>query len=72
MKEAAMPPFIELFVIVFSMMGGFFLMFVLMFLLALFLAPIERSLSRLIRNEPSQPAAPKKTSFKDFSRKHGV
>lgn len=66
-----MPPFIELIVVVVIMMVAFFTVFLLMFLLALFLAPIERSLSKMVWASTSPPvsAAPKK-SFKDFSKKH--
>lgn len=67
-----MPPIIELFVIVFTMMGAFFLVFLLMYLLALFLSPIERSLSKMIWNMSAPPPPPTvpKGSFKDFSKKH--
>lgn len=70
-----MPPIIEFFVIIFTMLGAFFLVFVLMYLLALFLSPIERSLSKMIwsmhASPPPPPPAPAKGSFRDFSRKHG-
>ncbi len=66
-----MPPFIELIVVVVIMITAFFLVFLLMFLLALFLAPIERSLSKIIWESTSQPAPTvPKGSFKDFSKKH--
>ena len=66
-----MPPFIELIVVVVIMIVAFFTVFLLMFLLALFLAPIERSLSKMIweNSSPPVPAAPQ-VSFKDFSKKH--
>jgi predicted membrane protein len=66
-----MPPYIEFFVVTFTMLGAFFLVFLLMFLLALFLAPIERELSKLIwANQPQHVIKPSKGSFKDFSKKH--
>lgn len=68
-----MPPFVELIIIVFTMLGAFFLVFLLIFLLALFLSPIERSLSKVIWDMQAPPPPPvpvKKGSFKDFSRKH--
>lgn len=69
-----MPPFIEFFVVTFTMLGAFFLVFALVFLLALFLSPIERELSKVVwsMTKPPQPAAKPvaKGSFKDFSRKH--
>lgn len=66
-----MPPFIEVIFIVVVMIGAFFLVFLLMFLLALFLAPIERSLSKMIWDMTTPPARPvPKGSFKDFSKKH--
>ena len=64
-----MPPIVELIVVVAAMIGSFFLIFLLMFLLALFLAPIERSLSKMVWNmSPSKRQDP--GSFKDFSKKH--
>lgn len=68
-----MPPLVELVMIVVVMLGAFFLVFLLMFLLALFLSPIERSLSKVIwdmQAPPPPPVPAKKGSFKDFSRKH--
>lgn len=66
-----MPPFIEFFVVTFTMLGAFFLVFVFMFLLALFLAPIERELSKMVwSNQPQTVTKPAKTTFKDFSKKH--
>jgi hypothetical protein len=66
-----MPPFLEFFVITFTMLGAFAMVFLLMFLLALVLAPIERGLSDMIwsHQHPSAPL-PGKGSFKDFSKKH--
>ncbi len=66
-----MPPYIEFFVVTFTMLGAFFLVFLLMFLLALFLAPIERELSKMVwANQPQTVIKPVKGSFKDFSKKH--
>ncbi len=66
-----MPPYIEFFVVTFTMLGAFFLVFLLMFLLALFLAPIERELSKMVwANQPQPVIKPAKGSFKDFSKKH--
>ena len=66
-----MPPFIELIVVVVIMIVACFTVFLLMFLLALFLAPIERSISKMIWAKPSTPApAAPQGSFKDFSKKH--
>jgi len=69
-----MPPVIEVFVIIFTMLSAFFLVFVFMYLLALFLSPIERSLSKMIWNMHPVPhvPTPPKGSFKDFSKKHGT
>ena len=66
-----MPPFVELIVVVVIMLVAFFMVFLLMFLLALFLAPIERSLSKMIWANTSSPVrAVQQGSFKDFSKKH--
>ena len=65
-----MPPLLEFIVIIFTMMGAFFLMFLLMYLLAVVLFPLERSISKMIWSNQPPPAAVKKTSFKDFSKKH--
>lgn len=68
-----MPPLIEVTVLIFTMLGGFFLVFMFIYLLALFLSPIERSLSKLIwsmNTPPPAPQIPPKGSFKDFSKKH--
>jgi hypothetical protein len=72
-RRTEMPPFIEFFVVTFTMLAAFFMVFVLVFLLALFLSPIERELSKMVwsMNKPPQPVPkPAKGSFKDFSRKH--
>ena len=64
-----MPPIIELIVVVAAMIGSFFLIFLLMFLLALFLAPIERGLSKMIW-DMTAPAKRAGQGYKDFSKKH--
>jgi hypothetical protein len=67
-----MPPFVEFIVITVIMLGAFFLVFLLMYLLALVLFPIERSISNMIwSHQAPPPPVPQKTSFKDFSKKHG-
>jgi len=66
-----MPPYIEFFVVTFTMLGAFALVFLLMYLLALVLFPIERSLSNMIwSNQSTHTPLPVKGSFKDFSKKH--
>jgi hypothetical protein len=66
-----MPPFLEFFVITFTMLGAFAVAFLLLFLLALVLAPIERGLSDMIWSHQSPSASlPAKGSFKDFSKKY--
>lgn len=66
-----MPMFIEVILIIFTMIGSFFLAFMFMFLLALCLFPIERGLSNLVWGKPSPTrVAEPKGSFKDFSKKH--
>lgn len=67
-----MPPFIEMIVIIVVMMSAFFLVFLGMFLLALFLAPIERGITKLMftKVSPTAPVPQKESSFKDFSKKH--
>jgi len=53
------------------MLGSFFLIFLLMFLLALFLSPIERSLSKMVWDMTAPAKRPDKPgSFKDFSKKY--
>lgn len=65
-----MPLIVEIIVIIVTMMGAFFLVFMLMFLLAMFLAPIELSLSKLVWGKPKPQAKVQtpKSSFKDFSQ----
>lgn len=66
-----MSPYLEFFVITFTMLGAFVVVFVLMYLLALVLFPIERSLSNLIwSHQPTHVPLPAKGSFKEFSKKH--
>jgi len=66
-----MPPFVEFLVITFTMLGAFFLMFLLMYLIAVVLFPIERSISNMIwSHQPPPPPVSKKATFKDFSKKH--
>jgi hypothetical protein len=65
----------EAILISFGMMIIFFLAFLALFMLALTLAPIERSLSQFVWSHTNPPPPPVKTpaavgSFKDFSRKH--
>jgi len=63
----------ELIITVVVMITAFFLMFLVMFLLALFLAPVERVLSKIVWDitEPRVVlAAPKPSNFKSFSAKH--
>jgi hypothetical protein len=63
-----MPPIVELVVVVAAMIGSFFLVFLLMFLLALFLSPIERSLSKMVWDMMTpKKRAPQPRSYKDFS-----
>lgn len=63
-----MPLIVEVILIVITMMFAFFIVFMLMFLLALFLAPIELSISNMIYRKPKVREA-RKSSFKDFSQK---
>jgi len=70
-----MPLFVEAIFISIAMLLAFFAAFFLIFLLALFLSPIERSLSKFIWDHTTPPAptpTPVKTTFKDFSRKHNM
>ena len=69
-----MPIFFEVILIIITMMGSFFLAFMVMFVLALFLSPIEQGLSKMVWGNPPPPpkeAAPK-GSFKDFSKKQNT
>jgi len=63
----------ELVVVVIAMMGAFFMVFLFMFMLALFLSPVERALSKMVWDLTAPKpilASPKPKSFKDFSMKH--
>lgn len=56
-----------------SMIVVFFLAFLMMFLLALFLSPIERGLSKFVwglTTHPTPPPTVPKGSYRDFSKKH--
>jgi hypothetical protein len=53
-----------------SMIVVFFLAFLMMFVLALFLSPIERGLSRFIWSHSAQNSPQQKGSYRDFSKKH--
>ena len=68
-----MPVFVEVLFVTFTMIALFFLAFLVMFLLALFLSPIERELSKMVWSATSPPpSAPAKQrgSYRDFSKKH--
>ena len=68
-----MPVFFEAVLISFGMLAIFFLAFLLVFLLALFLSPVERELSRIVWEATAQSPAParkQRGSYKDFSKKH--
>jgi len=67
-----MPPVVEVFFIVFTMMGAFFATFLLMYLLAIVLFPIEKGISDYVwKLQEPPPIKPAKTpSFKDFSKKY--
>jgi hypothetical protein len=66
-----MSPYVEFFVITFTMLGAFAVAFLLLYLLALVLSPIERSLSNMIwSHQTTSTPVPVKGSFKDFSKKH--
>ena len=69
-----MPVMIEAIFIALTMLVAFLLAFVMMFLLAMFLSPIERGLSKIIWDRASSrgPATPgdKGPNYRDFSKKH--
>lgn len=67
-----MPLIVEAIFIALTMLVAFFLAFLMMFLLALFLSPIERGLSKFIwdHTSPSPPTPQKGPSYRDFSKKH--
>ncbi len=62
---------LDIIFIMLTMMGAFFLVFLLMFLFAMMLAPIELSLSKIVWGKPKTtvPAQPARGSFKEFSKK---
>jgi len=63
----------ELIITVVMMMAAFFMVFLFMYLLAMFLAPVERALSKMVWSITAPKvilAAPKTSAFKDFSMKH--
>lgn len=69
-----MPLIVEAIFIALTMLVAFLLAFVMMFLLALFLSPIERGLSKFIwdhtaANTPARPSQ-KGPNYRDFSKKH--
>jgi hypothetical protein len=69
-----MPLIVEAIFIALTMLVAFLLAFVMMFLLALFLSPIERGLSKFIwdltaTNTPARPSQ-KGPNYRDFSKKH--
>lgn len=64
---------VNAFIVSISMLFIFFLAFLMVYLLALFLSPIERSLSKIVWDMTKPPAptpVARKGSFKDFSKKH--
>ncbi len=68
-----MPVFVEVIVVSLGMMVIFFLAFLVVFLLALFLSPIERELSKLVwsaTNPPPTTQTKPRSSYRDFSKKH--
>jgi len=67
-----MPPLLEFVVIIFTMMGAFFLMFLLMYLLAVVLFPIERSISKMIWSNQPPPAVAKKNFLQGFQQETPV
>jgi uncharacterized RDD family membrane protein YckC len=73
-RRTAMPLIVEAIFIALTMLVAFLLAFVVMFLLALFLSPIERGISKIIWDHAASrhPAPPvqKGPSYRDFSKKH--
>lgn len=69
-----MPLIIEAIFIALTMLVAFLLAFAMMFLLALFLSPIERGLSKIIWDHAAsrRPATQgqKGQNYRDFSKKH--
>jgi hypothetical protein len=71
--EAVMPVFLEAIIISMVMLMIFGAAFVAIFLVAITMAPVERSLSKIIwdATTPKRPLPqPPKGGFKDFSSKH--
>jgi hypothetical protein len=71
--EAVMPVFLEAIIISMVMLMMFGAAFVAIFLVAMTMAPVERSLSKMIwdATTPKRPLPqPPKGGFKDFSSKH--
>jgi hypothetical protein len=71
--EAVMPVFLEAIIISIVMLLIFGAAFVAIFLVAITMAPVERSLSKMIwdATAPKRPLPqPPKGGFKDFSSKH--
>jgi hypothetical protein len=71
--EAVMPVILEAILISFGMLLIFGLAFIAIFLIAITMAPVERSLSKIIwdATAPKRPLPqPPKGGFKDFSIKH--
>ena len=63
----------ELIITVVVMIVAFFMMFLAMYMLAMFLAPVERALSKMVWAMTTPKvilAAPKASNFKNFSAKH--
>jgi hypothetical protein len=68
-----MPVFLEAILVSAAMLFIFALAFLAIFLLAITMAPVERSLSKMIWDAtmPKKPVpTPSKGSYRDFSRKH--
>lgn len=68
-----MPVFLEAILVSFGMLLIFGMAFFAIFLLAITMAPVERSLSKIIWDStaPKRPLPPPpKGSFRDFSKKH--
>jgi hypothetical protein len=69
-----MPLIIEAIFISLTMLVAFLVAFGMMFLLALFLSPIERGLSKFIwdhtSSRPTSTSGQKGQNYRDFSKKH--
>lgn len=64
-----MPLIIEAIFIALTMLAAFLLAFFMMFLLALFLSPIERGLSKMIWDMTTPHGPTKGQTYRDFSKK---